>query len=143
MKWKITLFLIGIVFLLVSCDGNFDRIKVSIDGEERVLISKEFDKEAYIYEDTDTHKVTMNVNTGQIIIKSVDSISSDILCVDNGYFVGVNIGEFDGWVKYYPYHSNLTDITGGKTVVHENLVRFYKNKQLLRICCNVYTKHAW
>ena len=28
-----------------------------------------------------------------------------IMCGNNGYFVGVDIGEFDGWVTYYPYYS--------------------------------------
>ena len=123
MKWRIAALLIGLVLLLTSCSRH-NNLKVSIDGEEKILISKEYDEELYIYKDT--QKAAVKINSGKIIVKLVEPTNSGILCVNNGYFVGVNIGEFDGWVKYFPYYSDLTDMTAGKTVVHDNWLEFIK-----------------
>lgn len=39
---------------------------------------------------------------------------------DNGYFLGVDMGEFDGWVKYYPYYTNVTGDSDVRLVSNEN-----------------------
>lgn len=47
---------------------------------------------------------------------------------NNGYFVGTDIGEFDGWVKYFPYYSVMApEIVGEPAdVVDENCLGFIK-----------------
>ena len=39
---------------------------------------------------------------------------------DLGYFVGVDLGGWDGWVKYHPYNSNVLSEAGGILVSNEN-----------------------
>lgn len=130
MKWKLAPISIALVLILTSCSSKYNNLKVSIDGDERVLIPGVYDEELYIYEDSPIKipdkKAVMEMDSDKIIVKLVEPTSSGILCVNNGYFVGVNVGEFDGWVKYFPYYSDLTDMTGGTTVIHENWVDFIK-----------------
>lgn len=37
-----------------------------------------------------------------------------------GYFLGVDYGESDGWVRYYPYYSTLPEAGDSQMVVEEN-----------------------
>lgn len=47
----------------------------------------------------------------------------------NGYFLGVDVGEFDGWVKYFPYYSAVApEIVGSsRDVVNENCRGFVED----------------
>ncbi len=48
-----------------------------------------------------------------------------IILLDYGYFIGVNIGEFDGWVRFYPYNSACFGLES-TLVVNENCLGFIK-----------------
>ena len=54
-----------------------------------------------------------------MISKSFENDTSFTMRADNGYFVGVDMGEYDGWVKYYPYPA-VGDSDASQTVVSEN-----------------------
>ena len=43
---------------------------------------------------------------------------------DNGYFLGIDMGEFDGWVRYYPYHSEQPEAGESVLVVDQNAKGF-------------------
>ena len=53
-------------------------------------------------------KLTMENN--KVVVHKLDNFEPLFVeMFDNGYFVGIKLGEWDGWVRYYPYHTNLTD----------------------------------
>lgn len=39
---------------------------------------------------------------------------------DNGYFIGINLGHYDGWVRYYPYMSTYPEAEEPKLVCDEH-----------------------
>ena len=62
-----------------------------------------------------------------IIVRTIreNEGKTHIFNADYGYFVGVNIGEFDGWVRFYPYNSVCFDLES-TPVVNENCLGFIK-----------------
>lgn len=57
-----------------------------------------------------------------VITNDRTSLKAFTMMGDHGYFLGVTLGEWDGWVKLYPYHSALApEIVGEpQMVVNEN-----------------------
>lgn len=49
---------------------------------------------------------------------------SAVMEMDNGYFVGVNLGEFDGWVRYFPYYGKYPESGEEFLVAKENFCGF-------------------
>lgn len=54
--------------------------------------------------------------------KAVNAENNDVVVVDYGYYVGVDIGEFGGWVAYFP--DNIEDRADGEIVLDENFRGF-------------------
>jgi hypothetical protein len=64
--------------------------------------------------------------------KHVGSPKSEIVAVDGGYYIGVDLGEFAGWVSYCPYMTYFNK--DGIIVVSENcrgLIKIDKKRVLL------------
>ena len=55
--------------------------------------------------------------------KGEDSKSS-VLMMNNGYFVGVNLGHMDGWVRYFPYFSAFPEAGESKVVTDDYFYAF-------------------
>lgn len=69
------------------------------------------------YED---YRCSVSVENGKLVIRNAPpKPATTLVQFDCGYFLGVNIGEFDGWVRYYPYFSNLPEAGESRLVVDE------------------------
>ena len=66
----------------------------------------------------------LTISGNQIVVSNYDTYPNTYITqrTANGYFVGVDVGEFDGWVKYFPHYSTLgPEIAGpSRDVVNEN-----------------------
>lgn len=119
----------GLIINLTACSPDkSNRLKVvSSDYPEiKYLISKEFDSELLSlwtspnnpYQDYNCY-ISMENNDLCISNKAINT-KMFLQQFNNGYFVGVNLGEFDGWVRYYPYYSNDPIAGPSRTVTTEN-----------------------
>lgn len=68
----------------------------------------------YVAEDNPykQYSCSVSVEDGKLEIsnKRNDNTGVYLQQFNNGYFMGVDLGEFDGWVRYFPYYSNLYDL---------------------------------
>lgn len=81
---------------------------------------------------------SVSVVNGRLCVSNqAESRKSYLQCFDNGYFMGVDIGEFDGWVKYYPYFSLLPEAGSEKLVSNQNcrgiIARDHTNGYILTV----------
>ena len=49
---------------------------------------------------------------------------SSVVMGDNGYFVGLNLGHMDGWVRYFPYFSSYPEAGESAVVTDEYFYAF-------------------
>ena len=116
---RLAIILFAVIFL-ASCGTAPNEIEVTgdIPGVEKLYESEySFDKDAEPY-------FVSNVNDKlSLSNKRGDPKYSHVMPGDNGYFVGITIGEFDGWVRYYPYYSFDPLMTGQERVICEENCR--------------------
>lgn len=120
---RLTIILFAVVFL-ASCRSGANEIEVTgdISGVEKLYASEySFDRDAEPYfVSTVNNKLSLSNKRG-------DPKYSHVMPGDNGYFVGITIGEFDGWVRYYPYYSFDPLVAGQEKVIcEENCQGFIK-----------------
>ena len=61
--------------------------------------------------DSYRHSCTVELNDDNVVLKKAEiPETAFVQQFDYGYFLGVRLGEWDGWVKYYKYHTNLLDV---------------------------------
>lgn len=66
------------------------------------------------------HACRVEMSDGEVRIGRAGTYDSTFVRqFDYGYFAGVDLGEWDGWVRYYPYHTNLLD-ADPELVANEN-----------------------
>lgn len=90
----------------------------------------------YIKNPYHDYVTSVSVVNGQLCLgNQIESRQSYLQCFDNGYFMGVDIGEFDGWVKYCPYFSLLPEAGREKLVSEQNcrgiIARDHRNGYIL------------
>lgn len=116
-KTIIVLFLIISLLTLVSCSSPNAIEVTSKDYPKLTKMSpSEFDKEketerelAAMEDDEFVYRVCyLTVEDGSLHIENnVDYyLTTKEETFNFGYLVGVNIGEFDGWVRWFPYHTS-------------------------------------
>ena len=130
MKKFIIAFLICIISLLslTACHQRPERIKVFSSDYDSLKYLEEgpFDKEQlsnwyhseHLY---DGYTCYVSISNGKLCISNQNVQPQSFLQqFDNGYFIGVDLGEFDGWVKYYPYFSQYPESGNEALVSTEN-----------------------
>ena len=133
------------MLILCSCSANNDSIKVNYNGTNLNLKSEQFNAKEYqninFSEKTNGKKPIIEINSEKLTITFVKLEYSKISCCDNSFFVGIDLGEFGGWVKQFPYYPNLNQQSYERTIVNENCLELIKidNKRLFAI---TYTMNA-
>ena len=130
MKKIISFFLICMIslLLLTACHQSPERIKVDSSDYASLKYLEEgvFDKEQllnwynpeYSY---DGYTCYVSILDGNLCISNSNVRQQSFLQqFDNGYFFGVDLGEFDGWVRYHPYFSQYPESGYGALVSTEN-----------------------
>ena len=115
------------ILLIVSCASK-NRVKVlSTDYPElRYLEPGEFDEKLSwkwnLNENPyNSYACGVGVQDGTLTVNNTGrSQKSYTEGFDGGYFLGVDYGEFDGWVRYYPYYSTYPETGDSQMVVEEN-----------------------
>ena len=116
-----------VILLAVSCTSK-NRVKVlSADYPElRYLEPGEFDEKLSwkwnLNENPyNSYACGVGVQDGTLTVNNTGrSQKSYTEGFDGGYFLGVDYGEFDGWVRYYPYYSTYPETGDSQMVVEEN-----------------------
>ena len=110
------IFLLCISCCLPSCSAK-DRLEVVSEDfpNLRYLKAGEYDEEEirnsiwidpYVEYKDYKHLYMVSENDGQLMISEgigYEFSKSKVAACDNGYFVAVNLGEYDSWVEYYDY----------------------------------------
>ena len=118
-----------------ACSGGGRYLTVSSDDYKGLtrLVAGEVDEEAarsWNYPEVNPyidHVCNVSVHNGALRISdSYERRESDVMYMNGGYFVGVNLHD-EGWVGYYPY-GWLDPMTPGEmtTVARENCMGFIK-----------------
>lgn len=122
----------SLIFMLTpmfgACQFHSEKIKVhSLDYASLAYLEPgEFDADQsavwYLPENPyREYACSVSVSNGMLLISNDSQERKTYLTqFDNGYFVGVDLGEFDGWVKYYPYYSTLPEAGEPKQVSDQN-----------------------
>lgn len=118
-KIRIVGFFLSVFFLLSSCNHGTRLSVCSVDYPTlRYLYADTFDYDMALewflpnnpYAE---YSCAISLLNGELYVENPsESPTSFVEEFDNGYFVGLDLGEFDGWVKYYPYHSRLHEEDG-------------------------------
>lgn len=106
-----------------ACTSQSERIIVTSSdyASLKYLEPGDFDEEQSIYWNLlenpyCEYTCSVSISDGMLFISNYESRQKSYLTLfDNGYFCGVDLGEFDGWVKYYPYHSTYPE--AGETIL--------------------------
>lgn len=123
-------------FLFVSCDAKNTNVLSVVSHDYswlKELHSGEFDEDlARVWtQNENPHRENhcyVTVEDGTICVNNKSDISTTYLMQFNyGYFIGVNLGEHDGWVKFHKYNSNVTSNGEGILVANENCCGIIKN----------------
>lgn len=126
-------FITILLIVLISCKSN-NYIKVSsydYNGLKR-LKEGDFSKETALTwgrpeNPYDNYTCYVTVKNDELLISNSEpSYLSDVMPMNNGYFVGVDLGEFDGWVRYFPYYSAYPESGESFVVANENFGGFIK-----------------
>ncbi len=138
MKKRTRCFALLILSLLLLCsctaakDSGADVLKVkSIDYNglteltaaepDEAVIKKWSNSEANPFWDCECY---LTVSGDQLVVSNDSAYETRFIThrTTNGYFLGVDVGEFDGWVKYFPHYSaRQPEIVGpSRDVVNEN-----------------------
>ncbi|MBR6411223.1 MAG: hypothetical protein IKS35_07555 [Clostridia bacterium] len=84
-------------------------IKVEVESGE---ITKEM-KSVFFHPDIlESRRYTCQVSlkNDQVVLQRLETVETlFVQQFDYGYFAGINLGSWDGWVRYFPYHTNLND----------------------------------
>lgn len=123
-----------LVAVLFSCSSPVRRIDVTstYNGLNR-LEEGEIDIDRlndWIYIEGNPYhdrECAVSVHDGILHVSEIDDDANRryMFIGDNGYFLGVNIGEFDGWVRYYPFNSATLSLES-KLICENNCVGMVK-----------------
>ena len=121
----VTLFSCSLGKKEISITSTYDGLNKLIEGE--IDIDRLND---WIYIDDNpyySYECAVSVYDGTLHVSEIedDSYRQYMFAGDNGYFMGVSIGHFDGWVRYYPYNSAFTS-TESKLICTSNCVGMVK-----------------
>ena len=128
----------SLLLLLSSCGGTEKTLWADSCDYSRPLELKaaEIDREQIEkWADTEFEEYVcyVSISDGKLIIsKSAETKESHIMAGNNGYFIGVDLGEFDGFIEYRSYHSAWSEdwtppVTAmSETVIPENCRGFVK-----------------
>ena len=124
--------------LLTGCDKGKDRIEVySTDYPGlRQLYAKKFSyaecRDWYSADNPYNIIYTCHVSeeNGKIVISNDygDEDGSTLFPCDYGYFLGVNLGEYDGWVRYFTYGFRSFEPEDPIMVIYEACRGFYRRE---------------
>lgn len=101
----------SLLLLLSSCQNKEKTLLADSFGYNRPLELKaaEIDSEQIknlVGTEFEEYLCYVNESDGKLIISKFDEIKeSHIMAGNNGYFIGVDLGEFDGFIEYRSYHS--------------------------------------
>ena len=121
MKKAIRLFILMITIVIIcgssgSCVSKTGLEVKSSDFNLTRMQPKAFNKdEAYDWFTPDNSYLDyycfVSVEDGKLCVNCHESAYPSVFHMefDCGYFVGVDLGEWDSWIYYYPYHSNMID----------------------------------
>ncbi len=84
---------------------DYDGVSVLIPGE---LTQSQIDATVFLeHPDYDKYACEVSAKGGVLCVnRPTAAPTSHCLPLNGGYFLGVDLGEFDGWVQWYPYHAN-------------------------------------
>ena len=119
MKFKI-LIIISLLLVIINmsgCGSEKNILNVTSEdypGLEKLTAQEPIREELQLFSYLDCPYQTMTCrvycDNGKLKISSDENISNcHAVTVDYGYFLGVDMGEFDGWVNFYPYHSTYPE----------------------------------
>lgn len=92
---------------LKVCSTDYPALKTLYPGEFDYALAQTWWLPDNPYAD---YSCNIRLLNGELYLESkATETTSFVAQFDNGYFVGLDLGEFDGWVKYYPYYSNLLE----------------------------------
>ena len=113
---------------LWGCRSEPERVRVhsSDYASLQYLEPGEFDREQSLYWNLPenpyhAYRCHISVSEEGLLISNQSGRQETYLTqFDNGYFIGVDLGEFDGWVRYVPYFSTLPEAGDSVLVSDEN-----------------------
>ncbi|PKM62418.1 MAG: hypothetical protein CVU97_05445 [Firmicutes bacterium HGW-Firmicutes-21] len=117
---KTALLLLLTLLLIFTCSCSYTRtLKFnSIGLEINKLKSEELKIDIYSIK-----AYTVNIINEELYVEKYNGEpNSKLIAVDIGYYVGVNVGEFGGWVVYCPHNKDFE--SNGVIVVEENFQGF-------------------
>ena len=134
-KMHCVILILLFVIFVPSCSNSAPLLINSFDYPKLVQLKPgEFDSDIandwYSYEYAE-YSCYVSINEGELLISNRTNETKVYTEMFNyGYFVGVDLGEFDGWVKYYPYNSIDLGETDGTLVVAENCAAIVKRSNV-------------
>lgn len=127
----VSFLIVILVITLAGCDRNSKTLSVHSTDYNGLTVMTEgsFDMEAaksWYLDDNPYRNNTcyITVRDGSIFVENrYYENGTYLLKCDYGYFMGVNFGVYDGWVRYYPYNSGELELDNS-VVANENCLGF-------------------
>ena len=110
-----------------ACSGKGSLDVMSYDYQGLVKMEQNDIDLDYIWQNFTGHYCGVSLENEKLVISRPDINKRSYTMMGNyGYFVGVDLGEFDGWVRFFPYDG---DDTEPLLVVDENCRGFVERGQ--------------
>ena len=117
-------FLVTVLF--TGCTPSGKTLAVTSDDYPKLtrLVAGTFDKDAasnwYIDNPYSANHCVVSLQDSKLKISNETPAKTFLYEADCGYFLGVNLGHYDGWVRYFPFLSTYPEADGDQLVCAEH-----------------------